>query len=214
MSIIRGKRRGAKGAGRSSGSSPGRGFSGRSTVLIVEFQRRGTSKPSKAGVNIYFTMAVNANDLLRCTCWIMRSTTTEGGKMIVTAIERRDLIAEIGGAPKVITSDAQHKRYVSALLELEGRERRGQLSAAGRSLAELLTVLVEKYEEEHHQIASASPVEVLREVMEANDLRQKDLTRELGTESVVSEVLSGKRKLNKDHIEKLSKRFHISPAVF
>jgi transcriptional regulator with XRE-family HTH domain len=77
-----------------------------------------------------------------------------------------------------------------------------------------LTVLVEKYEEEHHQIASASPVEVLRELMEANDLRQKDLTREFGTESVVSEVLNGKRKLNKDHIEKLSKRFHISPAVF
>ena len=138
----------------------------------------------------------------------------EGGKMIATAIERKDLIAEIGGAPKVIASDAQHERYVSALLELERRERRGQLSAAGRSLAELLTVLVEKYEEEHHQIASASPVEVLRELMEANDLRQKDLTRELGTESVVSEVLNGKRELNKDHIEKLSKRFHISPAVF
>lgn len=75
-------------------------------------------------------------------------------------------------------------------------------------------MLVEKYEEEHHQIASASPVEVLRELMEANDLRQKDLTREFGTESVVSEVLNGKRKLNKDHIEKLSKRFHISPAAF
>ncbi len=134
--------------------------------------------------------------------------------MIVTAIERRDLIAEIGGAPKVIASDAQHERYVSALLELERRESRGQLSAAGRSLAELLAVLVEKYEEEHHRIASASPVEVLRELMEANDLRQKDLTREFGTESVVSEVLNGKRKLNKDHIEKLSKRFHISPAVF
>ncbi len=75
-------------------------------------------------------------------------------------------------------------------------------------------MLVEKYEEEHHRIASASPVEVLRELMEANDLRQKDLAREFGTESVVSEVLNGKRKLNKDHIEKLSKRFHISPAVF
>ena len=63
--------------------------------------------------------------------------------MIATAIERRDLIGEIGGAPKVIASDAQHERYVCALLELERRERRGQLSAAGRSLAELLTVLVE-----------------------------------------------------------------------
>jgi HTH-type transcriptional regulator/antitoxin HigA len=37
---------------------------------------------------------------------------------------------------------------------------------------------------------------------------------ELGGESVVSEVLSGKRRLNATHIEELSKRFHVSPAVF
>jgi len=36
----------------------------------------------------------------------------------------------------------------------------------------------------------------------------------LGSESVVSKVLSGKRELNKHHIEKLSKRFSVSPAVF
>ena len=134
--------------------------------------------------------------------------------MIATAIEKRDLIAEITGAPKVITSDAQHERYVSALLELERQERRGRLNAAGRELAELLTLLVDKYEEENHRIASASPIEVLRELMKASDLRQRDLTPEFGTESIVSEVLNGKRELNKDHIEKLSRRFHISPAVF
>jgi hypothetical protein len=54
------------------------------------------------------------------------NTITLGGKTIVTAIERKDLISEIG-APRVITSDAQHARYVSALLELE---RRGHLTAA------------------------------------------------------------------------------------
>lgn len=134
--------------------------------------------------------------------------------MIATAIEKQDLIREIGGAPKVITSDAQHERYVSALLELERRERRGRLNAEGRELAELLTLLVDKYEEEHHQIPSASPIEVLRELMEANDLRQKDLISEFGTESIVSEVLNGRRELNKAHIERLSKRFRVSPAVF
>jgi HTH-type transcriptional regulator/antitoxin HigA len=45
-------------------------------------------------------------------------------------------------------------------------------------------------------------------------LKQRDLAAELGGESVVSEVLSGKRKLNAAHIEQLSQRFHISPAVF
>jgi len=77
-----------------------------------------------------------------------------------------------------------------------------------------LTLLVEAYEEEHYPIRSASPVEVLKELMDANNLRQKDLAPMLGSESVVSEVLSGKRELNKHHIEKLSRRFGVSPAVF
>jgi HTH-type transcriptional regulator/antitoxin HigA len=100
---------------------------------------------------------------------------------------------------------------VSALLELD---RRSQLTAAERNFAELLTLLIEAYEEKHHSIRSASPVEVLQELLLANDLRQKDLVPQLGSESVVSEILSGKRELNKNHIEKLSKRFNVSPEVF
>ena len=138
----------------------------------------------------------------------------ERGNVIATAIEKKDLISEFGGAPKVITSDAQHERYVSTLLELERRESGGELSGAERAFAELLTLLIDKYEEQHHAIPSAPPLEVLRELLEANNLRQKDLIAEFGTESIVSEVLNGKRKLNKDQIERLSRRFHVSPALF
>jgi len=69
-------------------------------------------------------------------------------------------------------------------------------------------------EEEHHAIPDASPLEVLRTLMDANGLRRKDLVSIFGSESIVSEVLHKKRDLNKTHIEKLSKRFHISPAAF
>ena len=72
--------------------------------------------------------------------------------------------------------------------------------------------LIEAYEEEHHSIPDASAVDVLRTLMEANDLRQKDLVPMLGSESIVSEILHRKRELNKAHIEKLSKRFAVSPA--
>jgi HTH-type transcriptional regulator/antitoxin HigA len=74
--------------------------------------------------------------------------------------------------------------------------------------------LIEAYEEEHHSIPDASPVEVLQALMHAHDLRQKDLVSVFGSESIVSEVLHKKRALNKTHIERLSKRFHVSPAVF
>ncbi len=80
--------------------------------------------------------------------------------------------------------------------------------------AEVLPTLIEAYEEGHHSIADASPIEVPRALMEANDLRQKDLVSVFDSESIVSEVLHKKRALNKTHIEKLSKRFKVSPAVF
>ena len=74
--------------------------------------------------------------------------------------------------------------------------------------------LIEAYEEEHHAIPDASPADVLRALMDANELRQKDLVPVFGSESIVSEILHKKRQLNKAHIEKLSKRFHVSPSVF
>lgn len=50
--------------------------------------------------------------------------------------------------------------------------------------------------------------------MEVQSLRQKDLVDVFGTESIVSDVLNGRRELRKQHIQKLSARFGISPAVF
>jgi HTH-type transcriptional regulator / antitoxin HigA len=129
--------------------------------------------------------------------------------MIATVIEK-DTLNGIA-APRVITSDAQNERYIAALLELEKKDR---LSTKEKDFAELLTVLIEAYEEERYPIRAANPLEVLVALMEANDLKQKDLAPLLGSESVVSEVLRGKRELNKHHIERLSRRFRVSPAVF
>jgi HTH-type transcriptional regulator / antitoxin HigA len=129
--------------------------------------------------------------------------------MSVTAIEKYNIKGF--PAPQPITSAAQNEHYIEVLYNLE---RRGRLSAAEEKYAELLTVLIEAYEEEHYPIRAASPVEVLAELMAANNLKQKDLAPLLGSESVVSEVLSGKRELNKQHIARLSQRFKVSPSVF
>jgi len=113
--------------------------------------------------------------------------------------------------PKIITSKAQHKQYLANLLELE---RRDNLSAAEEDFAHLLILVIEEYEKKQFPIRSASPVEVLQELISANDLRQRDLAPLFGSESIVSEVLSGKRSLNVQQIKKLSERFKVSPAVF
>jgi HTH-type transcriptional regulator/antitoxin HigA len=49
--------------------------------------------------------------------------------------------------------------------------------------------------------------------MEERGLKQSDLS-EIGTQGVISEILSGKRQLNVRQIKMLSKRFKVSPAVF
>lgn len=113
--------------------------------------------------------------------------------------------------PMTITSERQHSEYVSVLDKLARQEK---LTRAEDRYAQVLVTLVEAYEEQNYSIPDASPVHVLRTLMEANNLRQRDLAPLLGSESIVSEVLSGKRDLNKNHIEKLSKRFGVSPAVF
>jgi HTH-type transcriptional regulator / antitoxin HigA len=115
------------------------------------------------------------------------------------------------GAPHLIRNEEQLEAYTKALYRLTSvaRPTHAQVEAI-----ELLTLLIERYEEASYPMPDASPAEVLRFLLEQHGLKQRDLAAYLGGESVVSEVLSGKRKLNASHIEQLSKRFHVSPAVF
>jgi len=114
--------------------------------------------------------------------------------------------------PAVIRSEAENERHIAMLEEL-GRNG-SRMSAAERRMAELLTLLIEDFEDKHYALKVASPIEVLNELMLANNLKQKDLVDVFGTPSITSEVLSGKRKLNTQHIRKLSRRFRVSPEVF
>jgi HTH-type transcriptional regulator / antitoxin HigA len=114
-------------------------------------------------------------------------------------------------SPTPITSERQHQEYLAVLDQLANKS---HPTTEEEKYAEVLVTLIEAYEEEHHSIPDASPVEVLRSLMDANNLRQRDLVPIFGSESIVSEVLHKKRGLNKTHIEKLSRQFHVSPAVF
>jgi HTH-type transcriptional regulator / antitoxin HigA len=114
-------------------------------------------------------------------------------------------------APSVIRSGEQNEEYINLLWKLEHKADRTEEETR---LAELLTVLINEYEEKHYDLGKATPIEIVQELMAANNLRQKDLVDVFGTESIVSEVLNGKRELNKDHIKRLSERFGVSPAAF
>ncbi len=132
--------------------------------------------------------------------------------MSATAI-RSEYAALLSNAlPAVIRSEAENERFIALLQELDRKGSR--MTAAERRMAELLTLLIEDFEEKHYALKSSSPLEVLSELMLANNLKQKDLVDIFGTPSIVSEVLHGKRQFTTEHIRRLSRRFHVSPEIF
>jgi len=115
------------------------------------------------------------------------------------------------GAPHVIHSDEELTEYTKALFELTAKS---EPTPEEEKAIELLTLLIERYETEHYPVPEADPLTVLRFLLNQNGLSQRDIAPELGGESTVSLVLAGKRRRNRNHIARLSRRFRVSPAVF
>ena len=111
-----------------------------------------------------------------------------------------------------VHSEAENDRYTAALYDLE--QHQDTWGTAEKELADLLTLLIEDFEERNYRLPKASPPAVLQFLMEQHGLKKEDLAGIFGTSSLVSEVLSGKHELNKDHIRGLSARFHVSPEFF
>lgn len=129
--------------------------------------------------------------------------------MNAQAIDYGALLSE--RQPAVIHDEEQNQQFIRALEELTGKE---NVTTAEARLIELLTLLVEDFESKRYPLPDAGPLDIIRHLMEAHGLRQKDLVDIFGTASIVSDVLNGKRDLTKDHIRRLSQRFNVSPAVF
>jgi len=115
------------------------------------------------------------------------------------------------GAPRVIHNEAELEAYTDALFQLTALERpsRSELEAI-----ELLTLLVERYEQEHYAIPAADPVSVVRFLIEQQNLTQRDLIPQFGSESAVSMFLAGHRNLTIEQVRKLSARFNLPADVF
>lgn len=109
-------------------------------------------------------------------------------------------------------SEADYQRQVAMLdrlIDEVGEDEQHPLA----SLMENLGMLIHSYEVEHYPMPTVSAREALMFLMEEHHLTQRDL-REIGSQGVVSEILSGKRELNVRQIRLLSQRFRVSPEVF
>ena len=113
--------------------------------------------------------------------------------------------------PHVIRTDEEYERLTDELFRLEERE---ELTPEELELAELLTVLIDAYEEHRFPIPKASPQRTLQHLMEARNLAPKDLWKIFGSKGIASEVLHGKRSISKTQAKKLAEFFHVSADLF
>ena len=109
-------------------------------------------------------------------------------------------------------NDKEYKKLVSLLDSVIDEVREDETHPLA-SLMETLGSLIESYESQHVQELLGDPIYTLKALMKEHGLKQADM-KEIGSQGVVSEVLSGKRSLNSRQIKSLSKRFGVSPAVF
>ena len=79
--------------------------------------------------------------------------------------------------------------------------------------AELLSMLIENYENQHYPIEAPDPIEAIKIRMEEMGIKQKDLVGIIGGKSRVSEVLNKKKRLTVDMIRGIEKTLHLSASV-
>ena len=118
--------------------------------------------------------------------------------------------------PQPIANKRMHRGFVEAIrilmreqenLDVESRD------AVGKHLGAVIP-FVEDYERKEFPVKSSTPEEMLAFLIDQHNLSQYDLADELGGQPVVSDIIRGKRKLTREHIERLGKRFGVSPATF
>ena len=114
--------------------------------------------------------------------------------------------------PRVIESKREHERMIAELEKFDTRSR--PLTAEEEKLTQLMTVLIQQFEETHYPLGHAGPVEALRVLMEDRSLRQRDLIPVLGASSVISDILKEKRSISKTHARKLAEFFHVPVSLF
>lgn len=115
---------------------------------------------------------------------------------------------------KVIKTRKQYNEYCNTLEKLVSRYENSHTKNTGDEI-ELLTFLIEKWDEEHNAVLTQDPVEILKSLVAENNLKPQDLTKILGvSKGLVSGILNYRRGLSKENIRILSSHFKVSQEAF
>lgn len=110
----------------------------------------------------------------------------------------------------VIKNEEQYKKYCNILEELILNDNKSI-----KDEIELLTLLIEKWDNEHGTFNDADPIELLKVLMEDHNIKAKDLTEILDlSKGTISKILNYHKGLSKKTIRKLSDYFKLSQEAF
>ena len=132
------------------------------------------------------------------------STTTEIRDSVYAKLLARSL-------PRPIRTETERARFAETLLALDERD---DLTPEEEALAEMLTLLIEDYEEKNYPLPQVSPSESLNALMEERGLKHKDIWPVLGNKGAATEVLSGRRSISKAQAKRLAEFFHVPIDLF
>lgn len=132
-------------------------------------------------------------------------------KVITEISQRYQALADLVPL-RAISTKKQYDDTVSivnSLLDVGAADEKSPLAG----VVDLLSAAISEYEDVHYPAPSVAPGQTLKFLMQQHRLSQSDLP-EIGSQGVVSELLSGKRELNVRQIRELSARFHVPATVF
>lgn len=110
----------------------------------------------------------------------------------------------------IIKSKEQYDKYCNLLEELVIQDNR-----VVQDEIDLLTLLIEKWDQEHTTLKDSDPVQIVKSLMEEQNLKSKDLAEIIGlSKGTISKILNYNKGLSKDTIRKLSEYFKVSQETF
>jgi HTH-type transcriptional regulator/antitoxin HigA len=113
--------------------------------------------------------------------------------------------------PRPIRTAAEYQRFTALLLELDEEERP---TPEQEALAEVLTLLIEDYEENRYPLPRVAPGESLAAMMEERGLKHKDIWPVLGNKGAATEILNGRRSISKAQARRLAEFFRVPVELF
>jgi HTH-type transcriptional regulator/antitoxin HigA len=125
----------------------------------------------------------------------------------------KEYLTLINQFPLVPMRNRQHFKLARKVLD-GLLDRYEDLTSEENEYFDVLTDLIYKYEQEHFPIERVSPLEMLKYLMEVNNLRQRDLAHLFSSKSNLSEVLSGRRQISKEQARRLADYFKLSTDAF